>query len=154
MPTSRFDRAGASRRPQHVLTAPSLLEVRARRRAAPPGDLHRPFSSIYDAPRFFLGRGRPQEKRISSICRSSRVSRDVGEKSSRHRFFPPTRCVKRLLPQFQRQNEKALENRRRASRNVKCKNSISAAYYLPGDEARPTFRRERCRPRGPFFCSS
>ena len=53
MPSSRFDRAGASRRPQHVLTAPSLLEVRARRRAAPPGDLHRPFSSIYDAPRFF-----------------------------------------------------------------------------------------------------
>ena len=154
MPSSRFDRAGASRRPQHVLTAPSLLEVRARRRAAPPGDLHRPFSSIYDAPRFFLGRGRREEKRTSSICRSSRVSRDVGEKSARHRFFPPTRCVKRVLPQFQSQNEKALENRRRASRNGECKNPISAEYYLPGDEARPTFRGERCRRRGPIFCSS
>ena len=32
----------------------------------------------------------------------------MGEKSGRRRRFPPTRCVKRLLPQFQRQNEKAL----------------------------------------------
>ena len=66
--------------------------------------------------------------------------RGAGEKGARRHLFSPTRCVKRLIIQFQRQNGKALENRRRVSGNGKCENAFSAEYYLPGDEARPTSR--------------
>ena len=57
-----FDRAGASRQRAKRFMARWLVAAHARRRTAPPGVLHRPFYNIYDAPRFFLGRGRREEK--------------------------------------------------------------------------------------------
>ena len=62
---SRFDRAGASRHLAKRFTARWLVEAHARRRTAPPRVLHRPFCSIYEAPRFFLRRCRREEKHFS-----------------------------------------------------------------------------------------
>ena len=45
----------------------------------------------------------------------------MGEKGARRHLLSPTRCVKRLIIQFQRQKGKALENRRRVSGNGKNK---------------------------------
>ena len=116
--SSRFDRAGASRRPAKCFTARWLVEARARRRTAPPGVLHRPFYSIYEAPRFFSAGAVSRKNIFIESVSAGRYRAVWGKKAPGVAFFP-TRCVNRLPIQFQLKYEKALDNRVRVSGNGK-----------------------------------
>ena len=87
-PPSRFDRAGASRHPAKRFTARWLVEAHARRRTAPPGVLHRPFCSIYEAPRVFLGRGRREENEFLESVLAGGYRAVWGKKAPGVAFFP------------------------------------------------------------------